>query len=155
MAKSHAIFSPKLGALVTLTDAVSAFANFSRGFRSTDGVISDPSLALIETWATEAGLKWRVGAASATVAAYRMTVSNEPTFDPLTRGSASGGASRRRGLELDWSVPVTSQLATHGSWSLNDAIYTSATVEGEDGGAPIVLNGLRVYNTARYVGARM
>ena len=96
--KSHAIVSPKLGALARVTDAMSAFGNF-------------------------------------------------------TRGSSSGGKSRRQGLELDWSLPLSRPISTHGSWSLNDAIYTASAVEGEDGAPPVNLTGLRVCNTARYVGA--
>ena len=41
---SHGILSPKVGALVKLTNAVGLYANVSRGFRTTDGVIEDPSL---------------------------------------------------------------------------------------------------------------
>ena len=40
------------------------------------------------------------------------------------------------------------------NWTFNDARYRSlvAVPEGGDG-APVVLNGLRVYNTSKYVGA--
>ena len=49
---SHGIVSPKLGALVRLTDNLGAYANVSRGFRSTDGIIDDPTLPFITAWAS-------------------------------------------------------------------------------------------------------
>ena len=97
---SHGIFSPKVGALVKLTDALGVYANVSRGFRATDGVIEDPTLPFITVWAYESGLKLNVGGVSATAALFRMDVSNEQTFNPLTSGSSSGGASRHQGVEL-------------------------------------------------------
>jgi outer membrane receptor for ferrienterochelin and colicin len=151
---SHAIVSPKVGLTARITDRVAAFANVSRGFRSTDGTISDPTLPLITVWAYESGLRVRDGRSTASVALYQMNVSNEQTFNPITRGSSSGGASRRQGLEVDWSAPLGASLTTDGSWSFIDAVYTARVDAADDAGAPpIVLTGLRVYNTAKYVGS--
>lgn len=150
---SHGTFSPKIGLAARLTEDATAFANVSRGFRSTDGVISDPTLPLIQTWAYEAGIRLRRGDASTTVALYRMNVNNEQTFDPLTRGSSSGGASRRQGVEVDWTLPVVWSITTHGAWSFNDAIYTSSARAGDNPASPTILSGLRVYNTSKYVGS--
>lgn len=90
---AHGIFAPKLGALFQLTHSLGLHANASRGFRSTDGVISDPSLPLITAWAYESGIKFDHGAVSASAALFDMDVSNEQTFNPLTNGSSNGGAS--------------------------------------------------------------
>lgn len=96
----------------------------------------------------------RNGRSTASVALYQMNVSNEQTFNPITRGSSSGGASRRQGVEVDWSVPLGESLATDGSWSFIDAIYTARVVPADDAASPpIVLTGLRVYNTAKHVGS--
>ena len=38
------VFSPKLGATYRIAGGLSAYADWARGFRSTDGVITDPSL---------------------------------------------------------------------------------------------------------------
>ncbi len=62
---------------------MSAYANASRGFRSTDGLIVDPTLAPITAWAYEGGVKFDHGGASASAALFRMDVSNEQTFDPV------------------------------------------------------------------------
>jgi outer membrane receptor protein involved in Fe transport len=150
---SHGIVTPKLGALLRVTDAVGLFANGSRGFRSTDGIISDPTLPFITEWAYEAGLKYDRSGVSATATLFRMNVSNEQTFNPVTLESTSGGASRRQGLELAWQLPVATRAAFSGDWTFLDARYRSQTAEADEGdGPPMVLDGLRVFNTAQYVG---
>lgn len=154
VALAHGVFSPKAGALVHVTPAIGLYANASRGFRSTDGILEDPTLVPITAWAYETGIKLDTAGVRASLAAFRMNVSNEQTFNPLTSGSSSGGASRRQGIELDVMAPLT-QLATLSTeWTLNDARYTSQIIEPEDPSEPPVdVSGLRVYNTARYIGA--
>lgn len=151
---SHGVFSPKLGALVHLAPSFGLYGNVSRGFRSADGVIAEPTLAPITATAYETGLKFYHGATSATAALFRMDVSNEQTFNPVTLESTSGGASRRQGLELDWSaVPIKDVATLSGDWTFNDARYRSFVAgPGEGGEPPVVLNGLRVYNTSKYLG---
>ena len=151
---AHGVFTPKLGALLRLTSDVGLFANASRGFRSTDGIISDPALPFITEWAYESGLKFDHGRVSATATLFRMNVSNEQSFNPLTSGSTNGGASRRQGLELDWRTPLAPRVAFSGDWTFLDARYTRQTLaaEGDTTAPPVVLDGLRVYNTAQYVG---
>jgi outer membrane receptor protein involved in Fe transport len=151
----HGILTPKLGAMLRVTSDVGLFANASRGFRSTDGIISDPSLPFITEWAYESGLKYDRAGVSATATLFRMNVSNEQTFNPLTAGSTNGGSSRRQGLELDWRLHVARRAVFSGDWTLLDARYTSETAVPEDADPdepPMVLDGLRVFNTARYVG---
>ncbi|MBI3567229.1 MAG: TonB-dependent receptor [Gemmatimonadetes bacterium] len=149
---SAAVFSPKLGMLYRYTPAVAGYVNVSRGFRSTDGVIGDPTLPLITAWAYEGGVRYDRDGVALSAALFRMDVSNELTFDPIARGSSSGGASTRQGLELGWSVPVARGVRTSGEWTFNDARYKHQTIT-DDAGAPVVLDGLRVYSTAQYVGA--
>jgi len=154
VADSHGVLSPKLGALVRLTSALGAYGNVSRGFRSSDGVIEDPTLAPITEWAYEGGLKFDRPGITATAALFRADVSNEQTFNPVTLESSNGGASRRQGLELGWRVPLAAKRITFaGDWTFNDARYRSLTAIPEDGGAAVVLNGSRVFNTAKYVGS--
>ncbi|MDQ2931671.1 MAG: TonB-dependent receptor [Gemmatimonadota bacterium] len=150
---SHGVFSPKLGALVKLTDAFGVYANVSRGFRATDGIIEDPTVPFITLWAYESGLKWNGGGVSATAALFRMDVSNEQTFNPLTSGSSSGGASRRQGVELSLRAPVARSLTLSGDWTFNDARYQRIITQPEDDPTAVdTLSGLRVYNTAKYIG---
>jgi len=151
---SHGILSPKLGALVKLTNAVSLYANVSRGFRATDGVIVNPSLPFITMWDYESGLKLNVGQVNASAALFRMDLSNEQTFNPLTSGSNSGGASRHQGVELSLRAPIWKSLTISGDWTFNDARYKRLIAQAEDDPSQVdTLSGLRVYNTAKYIGS--
>jgi iron complex outermembrane recepter protein len=155
---SHGIFSPKLGALLHLTQDVGLYANASRGFRSTDGIVEDPTLAPIVVWNYETGLKYDKSVdgslLSATAAVFRMNVNNEQTFNPLTGAASNGGASRRQGLELEARAPLASVATLSTNWTFLDARYRNLTAVSEDDpmAAPAVLDGLRVYNTAQYLG---
>ena len=150
---THGVFSPKLGALVHVTSSVGVYANISRGFRSTDGIISDPTLTPITAWSYEGGVKVDHQNVTATAALFRMDVSNEQTFNPATLKSSNGGASRRQGLELNARAFVQKFATLSGDVTINDARYRSLSIAPDDGGAPpVVLNGLRVYNTSKYVG---
>ncbi|HEY7893745.1 MAG TPA: TonB-dependent receptor [Gemmatimonadaceae bacterium] len=152
-ADTHGIASPKLGALFRLTDDVGAYVNVSRGFRSTDGVIDDPTLPFITAWAYESGLKFDHHDIHGSVALFRMDVSNEQTFNPLSGASSSGGASRRQGVEIEMQAPIAPTLSFSTDWTFNDARYRRfITQEEDDPSAVDTLSGLRVYNTAQYVG---
>jgi outer membrane receptor protein involved in Fe transport len=147
------VFSPKVGATLKLTDRVSAYADVARGFRSTDGVIEDPQLGVITAWDYEGGLRFNRRGTSLSATLFRMNVSNEQTFNPLTGDSDNGGSSRRQGVELGWSALVHPTVLLTGDWTFNDARYTHLTIVSEDGGdPPAQVDGLRVYNTAKYVG---
>jgi outer membrane receptor protein involved in Fe transport len=151
---THGVFSPKIGTLVHVTPVLGLYGNVSRGFRSTDGVISDPTLTPITETAYEAGVKLDRNGASASAAVFRMDVSNEQSFNPVTLESTNGGASKRQGIELNWHSPTFAGVATaSGDWTFNDARYRSLVAVPEDGGAPVMLNGLRVFNTSKYVGS--
>ena len=141
------IFSPKLGAMYSLADEVSLYANVSRGFRSTDGTIETPSLPFITAWAYETGTKFDDGAVSGSLALFLMDVSNEQTFDPITLTSTSGGQSRRQGIEAELAVQCTSEIRLTTDWTFNDARYKNLITEDSD-----TLSGARVYNTAKYIG---
>jgi outer membrane receptor protein involved in Fe transport len=151
---THGVFSPKAGALVHVTTAIGIYGNASRGFRSTDGVLADPTLAPITAWAYESGIKFDNSLVNASIAAFRMNVSNEQTFNPLSSGSNSGGASRRQGVEVDIRAPVGRAAAFSTEWTLNDARYTHQVIQPEDPSEPAAdVSGLRVFNTARYIGS--
>ncbi|GJG89024.1 hypothetical protein tb265_42050 [Gemmatimonadetes bacterium T265] len=156
---THAVVSPKFGALYRLTSLLGVYGNVSRGFRSSDGVITDPTLTPITAWAYEGGLKLTRGDAYARAALFRMDVSNEQSINPITLLATNGGRSRRQGVEVEWRVPVVAAPAAggvgatlSGDWTFNDARYRTAAIAPDDGGDPAVLDGLRVYNTSKYVG---
>ncbi len=146
------VFSPKIGASYRLGGGLSAYADWARGFRSTDGVIEDPTLPVITEWDYEGGLKFNRSGTNLSATLFRMDVSNEQTFDPLSGESNNGGSSRRQGLELGWSSFVHPAVLVTGNWTFNDARYTHLTIVSEDDGSTATVDGLRVYNTAKYTG---
>jgi outer membrane receptor protein involved in Fe transport len=141
------IFSPKLGLLYHIPEWGAVYANASRGFRQTDGVITDPTLPFITEWAYETGVKLDRGPVTGTLALFQTDVSNEQTFDPITLASFSGGASRRRGVEISLALRPTAALTLRGDWTFLDARYLHLVTAAGD-----TLNGAPVYNTSKYVG---
>ena len=142
------ILAPKFGLLVHVPVFGALYGNVSRGFRQTDGVISDPTLPFITAWAYEVGAKLDRGPVSASVALFRMDVDNEQTFNPITLTSTSGGSSRRQGVELEGSLRASASVTLNADFTFNDARYKQLIAGNGD-----TLNGARVFNTARYVGA--
>ena len=96
----------------------------------------------------------RLPRTNASAALFRMDVSNEQTFNPLTSGSSSGGASRHQGVELSLRTPVSKTLSFSSDWTFNDARYKRLITQPEDDPTQAdTLSGLRVYNTAKYIGS--
>jgi outer membrane receptor protein involved in Fe transport len=147
---SKNIFSPKLGAVYRVGPeaGVDLYANVSRGFRQTDGVIEDPTLPFITAWAYESGIRLNGRRVRASAAVFRMDVSNEQTFNPVTLSSTSGGQSRRQGVELELDASLGAGVVLEADWTFNDAKYRRLITEDGD-----TLSGTRVFNTARYVGS--
>lgn len=147
-AATKSIVSPKLGVLWHLPRLVSVYGSLSRGFRDPDGVITTPALPFITEWAYEGGLKLDAPWADATLSAFRMDVTDEQTFNPVTLRTTSGGASRRKGVELEASVRPLPILTLTTDWTLNDARYVAFVTEDGD-----TLSGSAIFNTAKYVGS--
>ena len=144
---SKGVFSPKIGALYHLPKVASLYANVSRGFRQSDGVIEDPGAPFITDWAYEAGVKIDVHDVNATVSLFRTDVSNEQTFNEITLETESGGASKRQGVDMDVHAQPSQTVSVTGSLTIVDAKYvTFVTEEGES------LSDQPIYNTAKYVG---
>ncbi|HVP15511.1 MAG TPA: TonB-dependent receptor [Terriglobales bacterium] len=143
----HGVFSPKLGALYRISSLAGLYVNVSRGFKQTDEVVVDPTLPFITEWAYETGLKTEGRHVSGAVALYRMDISNEQSFDPVTASSTSGGASRRQGVELELTARPVESVTLSAEWAFNDARYRHWI--DTDG---TTLSGARVMNTAKYVG---
>jgi len=146
LADTKGVFSPKIGALYHLKRIADIYANVSRGFRQTNGVIEDPSLPFITAWAYETGIKVDTRAIQASVAFFRTEVSNEQTFDPIQLISTSGGRSRRQGIDADVSARVSNVIRIRGRGTVTDAKYRQLVTEDGD-----TLNGARVFNTAKFV----
>src|SRR5215210_5691260 len=144
----QSIFSPKLGALYQFRPELQVYANVSRGFRQTDGVVNQPSLAMITAWSYESGVKLGWSRVQASLTLFRMDVSNEQTFNPITLTTTSGGRSRRQGVELGARAGITPAVTLEGELTLNDAKYRALVTEDGD-----TLTGAKVFNTAKYFGS--
>jgi outer membrane receptor protein involved in Fe transport len=147
LANGKGIFAPKLGLLFRIPSLGALYGNVSRGYRQTDGVIEDPTLPFITEWVYETGAKLDLRGLAASAAFFRVDVSNEQTFNPVTLTSTSGGASRRQGVELELDARPSPWLALGADWTFNDARYRHFITEDGD-----TLSGARVFNTAKYVG---
>ena len=145
---SHDVFSPKFGALVHLPRLGDVYANVSRGFRSTNGVIADPTLPFITEWAYETGVHVDLDRVTGSAALFQTDVSNEQTFDPVRLTATNGGRSRRRGVEFSLNAPVGEFARLSASWTFTDARYRDQVTAAGDN-----LANTRVANTAKYVGA--
>ncbi len=144
---TRAVVTPKLGATYAIGGYGDVHVNVSRGFRQADGVIEDPSIPFITTWATEVGTRFERGAVRLGATAFHMTVSNEQTFDPIRVESTNGGRSRRNGIDLNAALRLAPGVRFSANGTIVDAIYRDFTTdEGES------LAGLHVFNTATYSG---
>jgi iron complex outermembrane receptor protein len=144
---SKATLSPKVGASYQILPSANLYANVSKGFRETDGVITDPSLPLITAWNYEAGVKVRNERLALDLALFGMDVTNEQTFDPVTLTSTSNGASRRQGVDVTLNVQATEAVRVASTWTFTDGKYEHLITEDGD-----TLSGSQIYNTAKYVG---
>ncbi len=104
-------------------------------------------MPFITAWAYETGLKIDTRGLNASIALFRMDVSNEQTFNPITATSTSGGRSRRQGVELELLARPAPALTVSADWTFTDARYRQLITANGD-----TLNGARVFNTAKYGG---
>jgi iron complex outermembrane receptor protein len=147
LSASKGAFSPKLGISYQLLPFADVYGNISRGFRQTDGVITDPSLPFITAWNYEAGIKFRNSLAAVDLAVFRMDVDNEQTFNPITLTSSSNGASRRQGVDITMHARVSNAMEVTSTWTFTDGKYRQLITP--DG---VTLSGSQIFNTAKYVG---
>jgi len=152
---SKGVFSPKTGLLVRPFVDVGApglgfFVNVSRGFRQTDGVITDPTLPFIFVWDYETGIRLDAGPVSADASLFRMDVSNEQTFDPVLNKTIGGGESRRNGLDLSATVRIIRGLSATADATILHAFYTHFLDPNDNDNNYTFFP---IFNTSKYVGA--
>jgi outer membrane receptor protein involved in Fe transport len=123
--------------------------NVSRGFRQTDGVITDPALPFIFVWDYETGVKLEEGPFSMDASLFRMDVNNEQSFDPALNETIGGGESRRNGLDVDARLRVAPGVTASTAFTILHAFYTSF-IDPDDG---VDYTGAPIFNTSKYVGA--
>ncbi len=151
---SKGIFSPKSGILIRPFAGIGhpdfgVFANVSRGFRQTDGVITDVTLPFVTVWDYETGVKFDVGSWNVDASLFRMDVSNEETFDPALNSVIGGGQSRRNGLDVAANGHLATGVTADASFTVLNGFYTHF-VNPDDG---VDYSHTPIFNTSRYVGA--
>ena len=138
------IATPKLSADYRFTNELAAYASFNGGFRSSDGVIADPTLAPTLENQSEIGVRYSGQRAEGSVGVFLINVRDQQTVDPITLQLTSGGTSRQQGVDLDGRIALGPWLALFAHATINDAHYvTLTTEEGEN------LAGVPVYQVAK------
>lgn len=151
---SKGVFSPKTGLLVRpLVDlglpGLGFFVNVSRGFRQTDGIISDPTLPFIFVWDYETGIRFDRGPLAVDASLFRMDVNNEQTFDAALNKSIGGGESRRNGLDVTARDRIIPALGISTEFTILHAFYTHF-IDPNDG---VNYTFTPIFNTSKYVGS--
>jgi outer membrane receptor protein involved in Fe transport len=151
---SKGIFSPKMGMLFRPLAGIGqpnigVFVNVSRGFRQTDGVITDPTLPFITVWDYETGVKVLEGPLTMDASLFRMDVNNDQSFDPALNETIGGGESRRNGLDVDARVHIAPGVSAFTAFTILHAFYTSYIDPDDD----INYAGTPIFNTSKYVGS--
>jgi outer membrane receptor protein involved in Fe transport len=151
---SKGIFSPKTGLLLRPFAGIGhpnfgVFVNVSRGFRQTDGVITDPTLPFVTVWDYETGVRFDTGRWTVDASLFRMDVSNEESFDPALNTVIGGGQSRRNGLDVSANARLAPGVTTDASFTVLNGFYTHF-INPDDG---VDYSHTPIFNTSRYVGA--
>lgn len=151
---SKGVFSPKVGLLVKPfvdlgVNGFGFFVNVSRGFRQTDGVVTDPTLPFILVWDYETGIKFDRGPYGIDASLFRMDVNNEQSFDPVLQRSVGGGESRRNGLDVQAHARIIPGLTATTDLTILHGFYTHF-VDPADG---IDYTSTPIFNTSKYVGS--
>jgi outer membrane receptor protein involved in Fe transport len=150
---SKGVFSPKTGLLIRpFTDVglpgLGFFVNASRGWRQTDGIISEPTLPFTFVWDYETGIRADIGRVSADASLFRMDVSNEQSFDPALNKTVGGGESRRNGLEMSANVRILPGFDATSEFTILHAFYTHYIDPDND----INYTDTPIFNTSKYYG---
>ncbi|HET7563795.1 MAG TPA: TonB-dependent receptor [Gemmatimonadaceae bacterium] len=142
--QANEVATPKLSAIYRFDPTWSVYAAFNGGFRSADGIISDPTLQPSREWASEVGVRATGHRFEGSIALFNVDVHNEQTFNEVTQEFSANGESRRRGVEIDARVGVVPAVALFTHSTINDAHYTRLiSDDGED------LSGVPVFGVAR------
>lgn len=156
---SQTLVSPKLGAVLQISDRWSLMASSSRGFRSAVGVVGDPERPPVVAWGQELGLDFDGGGVEAHVSLFRTDVAHERIQDPITLAITSSGSSVRQGVEAMADVDLGRGVRLFGRGTLTDAVLSGRYADahddhdqGHDTADGSDASGQTVPGIARYVG---
>lgn len=119
--------TPRFGTALDLTEQVTVFAGYGRGFRGVQAFTGDGPPEPEESEQFEAGLRFdfhRIGL-SGSIAGYQLVRENVPTFEPGNTGSQiQTGKQRSRGAELDLIWQATPELTFLANYAYTNAKVT-------------------------------
>ena len=118
--------TPRLGVALDMTDAVSGFVGYGRGFQGVQAFTGEAPPEPERSEQVEAGLRFSFDRAglSGSIAGYQLIRENVPNFDPANPGfQIQTGEQRARGAELDLIWQATPELTFLANYA-----YTSAQV---------------------------
>lgn len=118
-------FSPSVGMTYLLTDAVSIYANYGRGFRPNGGTdFNNQAFTPERTKSYEAGVKLAMlqSRLTGTLAVFRADKTNVLSADPVNSGfSLAVGKARSRGIEFEMSGTLPADFRVQLNYSYIDA----------------------------------
>lgn len=117
---------PRLGALLDVTNEVAVYASYSRGLKGQPLISHSGAPAPEESEQKEAGIKFKLGGLTGTMALFEILRSNVPVLDGFITVDTSTELSR--GFEIDaiWQPRVNWRLL--GSYACLDAFYVEPII---------------------------
>ena len=129
--------SPSVGVTYKVSDTISLYTAFAKGFRPQTGfdVRRNPFLPE-ETKSGEVGLKFQFleGEVGGNLAVFKMKKTNVLTADPINQGqSIAIGGAESKGVEFDLSGRLPGQVTVMFSYAYTDAYSTSNVLDPDFG----------------------
>ena len=145
-------FNPSVGLTYKVSDAVSLYTAFAKGFRPNTGFdVQRNPFAPEETKSGEVGLKFQIleGDVSGNLAVFKMRKTNVITADPINQGqSIAIGEAESKGIEFDIAGSLPGKVKVMFSYAYTDAI--SATNVLDPDFARIVASGDPLLNIPKH-----
>jgi len=133
-------WSPQVGVMYVLSDNVSVYAAYAKGFRPNSGFdVTGTAFEPEKSRSSEIGAKFDLldGALTGTVALYKMEKSNIITSDPINSGFAIAvGKAESKGVELDVDAKLPAGIRARLSYAYTDA-ETAVPLLEPDFGQPV------------------
>ena len=130
-------FSPSVGLTYKVSDTISVYTAFAKGFRPNTGFdVQRNPFQPEETKSGEVGLKFQLleGDVSGNLAVFKMKKTNVITADPNNAGqSIAIGGAESKGVEFDIAGRLPGQVTVMFSFAYTDAISASNVLDPDFG----------------------
>ena len=130
-------FSPSVGVTYKMSDTISVYTAFAKGFRPNSGFdVRRKPFEPEETKSSEVGMKFQFleGEVSGNLAVFKMEKTNVITADPINAGqSIAIGGAESQGVEFDLAGRFPGQFTVMFSYAYTDAISASNVLDPDFG----------------------